>query len=875
VVSRQQESILSALRQLGPLSTGEVNNHTNTGYQIARRQLARLEKAGLVRRDMDKWSVCNIDPGQAHINGQKAFSSFLDELKELQPLPDPGGSNIIPLNIPWGDLAEGLEDNILAMPMEFIYALQREYCEVRQLHDPPFFSIGSLPDLTEIRALGADSIGSLVMVRGDVVANKQPTPRIAKAVWRCVVCNAYSPPLPVPIGENPRPPLRCWKYDEKPGWNGHCGESGPKGWVLETSRCVHEDEAWVQLEETTYTEAMKPAITVRISQWLCERAPEDRKIMLGNTLQVVGVYQVQYRKDRHGKMYPDPYIEASSIEVVASDITRVELSEEDIAEIEAFAQKPDVIGELENLVAPDIYGLHLAKRATLLAATYKPKIRTRGGSSKRCNINLLLISHTGKAKSQLLKWWTTQYPKASGISAPGATQAGLYAMAQRSDERLGGRFSVVAGVIPRGNMGIICLDEIEKQLARDGPGPLYHALESREIPFAKGDVKASLPCDAPFIMASNWKAGMKRDRHSSIKDNLPKILDDDNILSRCVVLDVDSLVKSEDVEHIRGSVQAPWAEENTTEKALSLRSKDISFIIKYIAYARRLRPTIPMGGPVAEAIIAYTAQWQGATVDDGAVSVSFRLQEDFSRLVMSSAMLHLREVPTLEDVEAVLPILQHMITTFCQLPAGNIDLGKLGASGMDSGQEDRIQEAAAVLRLKGPMELGALMADVDGFTIEDLEAGKAAGILEEFNGMVQLEGYRPPKQAHHTKPMEDPPPPDPDPLPPVEKIEKPRKQPSETPNENENPGGEGSFSPELLKKMRVCLQQHYRPGDRDPNTEKIYSEIFTTYEAQEAWEAMTQAQREELRGTALRMEGWTIEEKGRKQRWKPPQVKGA
>jgi len=703
MVSKQQSKILQVLKNAEtPMTTDNISTALNTSQHTARTQLYRLLAERHISRTSEGLWVIGATTGHTSTS---MIDVLLEEIQEEIHSFVLGENNVVSLDPDWSEMTEEEKELIINDPKTFFSNIQARIQDAHHILDDPFLSILSLPDISDVRALGADQKGRLVMVEGDVSSYRPVERRIIDGAWMCQECQAVTL-VHYHVGDKITPPaVRACKHGSRP--------------LLLSERCLEEDEQWFILEESLYEEAVKPAVWVRVPCWLVERMAEGRSIRVGNKLRVVGIYRSYYEKNREGDTVPVNYIEASSFQLVMADIGDIVLSEEEESGVYVFKEEGGVVERLESLVAPHIYGMALAKRLTLLASVYGPFNEDMG----RQNVNVLLLGHTGTAKSTLLSWWRRNYPRTCLTSGPGSTSAGLYGMALRSDERLGGRFTVIQGAIPRSHGGIALLDEIEKQIEISGAGQLHEALEHRRVSIDKGDAHTILQADCAVFMAANWKNMLKPDENTYLVDAIPREIPP-TILSRCILINCDRLVCDEDREKISKAI--------IDKHRGGVSGGSDRFLINYLSVARRMRPVLTE--EVLDAVERCFSLWekQGGR-GYGGIEITKRLLEDFLRLTRSSAMLHLREETSLEDVEVVFPIFQHMLEEFARLDDGCFDMSLVSGAVVGEGERRLEEEALRVLALKGGLDRDVLLADVPGVDVDRMLADEK---VREVGGII-------------------------------------------------------------------------------------------------------------------------------------------
>ncbi len=137
-------------------------------------------------------------------------------------------------------------------------------------------------------------------------------------------------------------------------------------------------------------------------------------------------------------------------------VERIAISAEDERQIRAIASKPDAYEKLIASFAPHIYGHEVIKEAILLLIVGSVTKKLEDGSTRRGDINLLLVGDPGVAKSEMLKFAAKIAPRGLYTSGRGSTAAGLTAAVIRDKS---GIMMLEAGAVVLGDQGLVCMTE--------------------------------------------------------------------------------------------------------------------------------------------------------------------------------------------------------------------------------------------------------------------------------------------------------------------------------------------------------------------------------------------------------------------------------
>lgn len=532
----------------------------------------------------------------------------------------------------------------------------------------------NLPAETQLRKLGSDHIGRLVMIHGIIVRASSITPLVTRATFMCPVCGELN--HVEQGGQTLQKPQKCLACDNR------------KNFELVPKESVFLDQQLVTIQERP--EDLPPgqlprSIIVELKDDLVDVARPGDRITLTGFIRILPKY------GRGGELRTfDLQIDASFCEVSGREAELLELSVEDEAEILEIAKDPFVHQKLLNSIAPSIYGNDYIKEAVLYLLL--------GGVGKdledvkiRGDINVLLVGDPGTAKSQMLNFAAKVAPRGLMTTGRGSTAAGLTAAVVKEGGT--GNFVLEAGALVLADKGVCCIDEMDKMREEDR-GAIHPAMEQQIVPIAKGGIVATLNSRCSILAAANPTLG-RYNPYQTIAQNITLPV---TLLSRFDIIFIlrdtpDSTVDGEIAGHILGLHR---------DLSSSLGPMDIQLMRKYISYAKRIKPRLT--DEVIERFQSFYVQMRNASVEGGeasAVSITARQLESLVRLAEARARAHLREEITIEDAEGVLNLMQRSLEQVgIDVATGQIDIDIL-YTGKPRSLQNQLQK---VLQVIGEME---------------------------------------------------------------------------------------------------------------------------------------------------------------------------
>jgi replicative DNA helicase Mcm len=516
--------------------------------------------------------------------------------------------------------------------------------------------IGNYTVQKGLREINADLINKLVSISGMVVRSSEVKPLAKKVAYKCTNCNTVTEAQLK--GLVMKKPLKCHACSEKEL------EMDPESSVFIDFQMVRLQE----LPEDLPAGQLPHYIEVTVMSDLVDQCrPGDRIILTG----IIRIEQEQLAPQAKTSLFR-LRMEGNNIEYLGGragskdtrSVERIMISTEDERQIRIIASKPDAYEKLIASFAPHIYGHEPIKEAILLLIVGSVTKRLEDGSTRRGDINVLLVGDPGTAKSEMLKFNAKIAPRGLYTSGRGSTAAGLTAAVIRDKS---GIMMLEAGAVVLGDQGIVCIDEFDKIKPEDRSA-LHEVMEQQTCSVAKGGIVATLNARTSILSAANPIYG-KYDPYKNITENVnlpvPLLTRFDLIF---IVRDSpdkekDNLVASHILEIHRD-----------TEKA-ARPAIDIDLFSKYLSYAKQIEPALT---PEAIDIVRSYYMDMRRIESEGMITVTPRQLEGLIRLASARARLLLKDVVDAEDARRAIYLVDQMMRTAgVDVNTGKTDLGVL------------------------------------------------------------------------------------------------------------------------------------------------------------------------------------------------------
>ena len=637
-----------------------------------------------------------------------------------------------------------LAELLLDQPYKAIYNAEQALRKIDvaaentlQLH----FRVINLPDTNRIliRKIRSNHLGKLMAVDGLVKKRTEVRPKLQVGAFQCQKCGAI---IRVEQDEDIlKEPTEC--YEDQGG----CGRVSSFKLLPSLSQFVDSQKIEIQENPEGLRGGAQPErISVFLEDDLAgEIAPGDRVVVNGI------LHSMQRRRGTYRLTAFDKTMEAISVESQELAFEEVEITPEDEKEILKISKDPELYKKMKESIAPTIYGMDVEKEALVLQLFGGLAKEMPDGTRIRGDIHALLVGDPGTAKSQILTYMSKLAPRSVYASGKASSAAGLTAAAVR-DEFGEGQWTLEAGALVLADMGIACIDEIDKMDETDRSA-LHQAMEQQEISVAKAGINATLKSRCALLAAANPKLGRFDEflpLHEQI--NMPPAL-----LSRFdlifSILDKPNRTNDTDLAtHILRTHKAGEVSENIARsKKSKYKTKDKEelmkivqptftpeFLRKYVAYSKRnIYPV--MTDEALEILKNYYVDFRNSSEET--VTFTPRQLEAFVRLSEASARIRLSEEVTAEDAERAIRIVdQYLRRVGLDRETGRVDIDII-ATGISHSQHDRMRVLMDIIQRlcneskDGSAARGDIVQEAE---IEGMESGKVEEALDRLkrNGQI-------------------------------------------------------------------------------------------------------------------------------------------
>ena len=507
-----------------------------------------------------------------------------------------------------------------------------------------------------LREINADLIDKLVTVSGMVVRSSEVKPLAKKVAYRCTNCNTVTEAQLK--GLVLKKPQKCPACSEKEL------EMDPETSIFIDFQMVRLQE----LPEDLPAGQLPHYVEVTVMGDLVDECrPGDRIMLTG----IIRIEQEQLAPQAKTSLFR-LRMEGNNIEYLGGragskdtrSVERITISTEDERQIRTIASKPDAYDKLIASFAPHIYGHETLKESILLLIVGSVTKKLEDGSTRRGDINVLMVGDPGTAKSEMLKFAAKIAPRGLYTSGRGSTAAGLTAAVIRDKS---GIMMLEAGAVVLGDQGLICIDEFDKIKPEDRSA-LHEVMEQQTCSVAKGGIVATLNARTSILAAANPMYG-KYDPYKNITENvnlpIPLLTRFDLIF---IVRDIperekDNLVASHILEIHKDT-------EHAAKPAI-----EIDLFSKYLSYARETEPALTQ--EAIDIIRSYYMDMRKVE-SEGMITVTPRQLEGLVRLASARARVLLKDRVDTEDASRAIYLVEQMLRTAgVDVNTGKMDVGVL------------------------------------------------------------------------------------------------------------------------------------------------------------------------------------------------------
>jgi replicative DNA helicase Mcm len=670
------------------------------------------------------------------VDPQEQFQEFLKTEKYRQRIAQMAVAGKTSLIIDFEDLLvfdQKLAETLLERQGEYLkHANNAAYDQLR-IEDPEYAEkleaqmlsvrIVKLLEAAQLRKLGSNHIGKLVMVEGIVVRSTPVRPMVMQAAFKCKRCGEMTPVNQT--GQFVKAPFACS--------NPSCAAKGPFDFIQEESTFVDSQDLRIQERPEDLPPGQLPR-TLNAKLIGTEVVDVARP---GDHISIVGIVRAFSTAGPGGvgKLRTFMlYLDVNSIEVLDKEPETALPTPEEEEKILELAKDPWIHRKIVASIAPSIYGYEHIKEAIMYllfggVGKSLPDITVRG------EINSLLVGDPGTAKSQLLQYVSRIAPRGLYTSGRGTTAAGLTAAVIRDK---GGGMNLEAGALVLADKGIACIDEMDKMRPEDRVA-IHEAMEQHTVSIAKGGIVATLNARTAILAASNPSLG-RYESHRTVAENISLPV---TILSRFDLIFVLRDVPNKESD---GKMSAHILELH--RKGLSPIEPPISpdLLRKYITYAKGVRPTLTPEA-VQRLNDFYLAMRSASESEGSPVAITARQLESLVRVAEAHARSALRKEVKAEDAEAAIAIMKRSLEEVgIDLSSYKMDIDII-MTGKPKSVRDRLQTILSTLmeleRETGIVEKATLLNDLDErYKISRGEAERLIGqLLREGTIYEPREGY--------------------------------------------------------------------------------------------------------------------------------------
>lgn len=564
----------------------------------------------------------------------------------------------------------------------------------------PTIRITGIENSIRVRDIRTEKINKLVTVSGIVQKISEVWPRITEAHFECARCG-YVTKIPQ-YGHKFVDPLECE--------NEMCGRKGPFELMVELSNMIDTQKLRLQESPEDLNGGEQPqTIDVQIDGDI------TGEIIPGNRVTVTGIlraYQKTIGNNQKTTQF-DLVLDGGYVDINDTE-TDIEITDDDMIQIEELSKKYNVIDLLVEGFASSIYGYAIIKESLLAAAVSGGNTIKPDGTIQRGYAHVIICGDPSTAKSTLLANIKQLIPRSQLATGDGSTRAGLTA-AVIKDDFYGAKWSLEAGSLVLSDKSVAIIDELDKMRDEDVP-KLNTVLSSSNIHINKAGINCTLWARCPVLCAMNPREG----RFDKFEAIIPQVSIRPDTLSRFdlifLMLDVP---KPEPDEKITDKFIKSWSDTN------HINLNQIDLIRKYISISRQIKDVEILPNAL-DKIKSYYLNLRGSyDPSDDVVSITTRNLEALFRLTKSEAKLRLSHTATVDDVDRAIRLIDASMKETSLDEMGRID-SSIIETGLGKSQRDiakLIYNIIKELQVDGPASYADVILRVDdhGITSEQLD----------------------------------------------------------------------------------------------------------------------------------------------------------
>lgn len=595
------------------IDRGRANNHVSITQQRYRSDDKHLWFKAIDENDLFKDDVHKAELGQ-----QISIDIDLEELLDLDVTFYSNMAETILYTTP--KALEAIENVMITD-----YGFSNVVFKISNYEDSLSF--------TNIRDLGSTDVANLVMFRG--VIDSQTPIYVKEATYR-VCCDGCGTDF-VKIGSQLTDSFPCPTCNKVQEFV--LKDAQPFGFV---------DTISYRIEDADTVGANRGAsIICEVTTPLVDK---EHQFESGVSVVVCGVYTPIKDKKDEDMVYR--YRKIKVLDIYQTD-RRVDLTptEEEKAQFLVDSVLPDTLERLASVVAPDVCGFEIEKKAIVLQQ-FSPD---DGGP--RSNIHILMIGDPGVGKSKLASCVTKVVPHSKKVEGSGVTAVGMIGCVSR-DEELNHDYVISAGALTLADGGLLIMEEIDK-ISPDVRRSIHGAMEDGVVSVDKANVHVTLKAQCCILATGN----PKRARFDMSLPLLEQVDLSDTLLSRFDA--IFFICQDDSPEHIRkvSSIMIDNMDGVKHETAV-----DPLYFKKYVKYAHDYVGGITTSPEAREMMTQEHLRIRNHPNNKDFGNITNRIHNSIMRFARAHARMRLSSVVEPVDVEAAMDIVHHYLETVCVDP---------------------------------------------------------------------------------------------------------------------------------------------------------------------------------------------------------------
>ena len=409
------------------------------------------------------------------------------------------------------------------------------------------------PTRVKVKDLTSKDLDKFASLRVIVKKVTNVKPRLVYAAFKCNACKDKIVYIPVEEDEVGKPTDKCI--------------CGGQSWRFLLKTSIKKDYQVIQVQDPPEDGGgTKPEVlTVKLLDDL------TGKVQPGNIIIINGVYKGQQKKS--GATL-ETFMDAKSIEVKNKDFSKIEITPDEVVELEELAKNPAIYDMLWSSIGGVVKGYESVKQAMLLQLLGGVEKTTDDGDRFRADFHILLCGDPSVAKSKLLKSAHNLCPRGIYASGKATSAAGLTAAATKGTD---GAWEIEAGAAVLADKGNLFLDELDK-IDKDAVSALHEIAEEQVLHINKAGINADLSTKCSILAAAN----PKRSRFDRYVDLASQVNFAPSLLSRfgLIFLLTDEPNQTKDREIAKHIINSHRGK--TMEKKIPVEK-----IRKFIAHAKQ------------------------------------------------------------------------------------------------------------------------------------------------------------------------------------------------------------------------------------------------------------------------------------------------